>query len=927
MRRIIGSLLSSLALVAALPAHAGATPTGEVGPSHHLTNEGHLLKPAGRLTTVGDFPTGGALTPDGRFYWVVDAGHGRDDARIVNVRTGRTIEVLPLPGAYVGVAISPGGTRAYVSGEPIGDSHPSGPVLGKNGDVIHVFAVNRRTGHATELPPVALPALTGGTAQGHASTLLPGVATPGPTQGSALDWPEGLSISPDGKTVAVALDQADQVGLIDTRTRAVRSVKVGAYPYTTVISPDSRTAYVSNEYTGTVSAIDIAAGTVTWTVGVGGELGDQNAHPEGLALDPGGRWLFVAVASRDLIAVVDTVSHRVARYVSVGAGTPALGTEPIALGVDSRRHSLYAADAGEDALAVIALPGHRNARAYTVIGRIPTAAYPSAVAVTPGGARLVWLAAEGMGAGPNPDYGTFFANSDAAPYGTYVPDMLLGRVGVLPVPSGRALDRLTGRAVRQSRPSNLSGASPGTPIRADGPIKHVFIVVKENRTYDQLFGSDPRGDGDPNLELFDDNGARGPAAGVTPNAHALVRRFPLLDHFYADSEVSVDGHLITSGGYAIDYAKKALHPNYSNRGKVDEFGSFPVTLPPRDFIFDQAVRQGISFANYGELNAGVLPGANDGRSTYAGVAAHTSYEYPFLFGCDGLGLPINPADQGVACDTDSGTVGLGGMADVSHSRFDFFQSQLQQQLSAGTVPALNYLTLPNDHTNGVRAGYPTPRALVADNDLGLGQIVDLISRSSIWSSSVILVMEDDSQDGADHVDAHRMPAYVISPWAAEGAVVHQRYDQESVLRTAEIILGMQPLSRFDALAEAMYAAFRNDGHPDLAPYRAITPTQSITQLTTTGQAQAAGPLVAELPFDQPDVVPQSIFDEVLWRSVYGEGSTPPRPGPDASPLEAARASGALAVWRAGGNVRRWLLTHTDDIVGDDIARAVKLARP
>ncbi len=911
--------------IAGLPAAAiGAVSIknghGRIGPQYALTPYGHHLEPAGRMTRVGDFPTGGALTPDGRFYWAVDAGHGRDDVQIVSVATGRRIQILPLPGAYVGVAISADGRRAYVSGEPIGDSKPVGPTLGKQGDVVHVFAVNRRSGHASELEPIAMPVLTGGTAQGHANQIIPGLSPPGPTSGSALDWPEGLAVSHDGSTVAVALNQADQVALINTRTRAVRTVKVGAYPYGVVISKDGRTAWASSEYAGTVSAIDIATARVAAAIGVGGTLGDRNSHPEGMALSRDGRWLFVAVASHDLIAAIDTRTRRLAHEVSVQRGDY-LGSEPVAVAPAPNGRTLFAADAGEDAVAEIALTARRNGKRqpWTVLGRIPTAAYPSAVSVTPNGRQLVWLAAEGLGAGPNPDYGTFFANSDAAPYGQYVPDMLIGRVGVLKLPTRAQLRGLTRRALAQGVPSNLSTPPPGNPVRPDGPIRHVFIVVKENRTYDQLFGSDSSGDGDRHLELFDDNGVHAPAGGVTPNAHALVRRFPLLDHFYADSEVSVDGHLITSGGYAIDYTKKALHPNYSNRGRVDEFGSYPVSFPPKDFIFDQAVREGISFRNYGEINAGILPGADDGRPTFSAVEANTRISYPEFFGCDGVGFPVTGTDNAAVCDTDSGTLGAGGAAGVATSRFDYFQAEFLSLVNSGTVPSLVYLTLPNDHTNGVQTNYPTPRAMVADNDLGLGQIVDLISHSPIWGSSAILVMEDDSQDGADHVDAHRMPAYVISPWASEGAVIHTRYDQESMLRTMELILGMQPLSRFDANAEPMYRAFRGDGHPDLRPYDAVIPQQSLTQITTSAQARAAGPLVAQLPFDQPDVVPQAIFDRVLWGSVYGWRSKPPAAGPNASPLESGRAAAVMSVFRAGYNVRRWLLQSTDDVIGDDIA--------
>jgi hypothetical protein len=372
-------------------------------------------------------------------------------------------------------------------------------------------------------------------------------------------------------------------------------------------------------------------------------------------------------------------------------------------------------------------------------------------------------------------------------------------------------------------------------------------------------------------------------------------------------QVSVAGHLITSGAYATNFVQKALHANYAGRGRVLNAGQDPVTFPPKGFIFDQAARQGVSFRNDGEISAGVTPQGNDGRSTYATVVANTAWGYPLFFGCDNAGVvPVTATDHSVACDTDAGTVGLGGAAGVANSRVDFFQQQLNAEIATGTVPALTYVTLPNDHTNGVRQGYPTPKALVADNDLALGQLVDLISHSSIWSSSAIFVIEDDSQDGADHVDAHRMPAFVISPWAKHGVEIPTRYDQLSALHTVELVLGLRPLSLYDGLAEPMYDAFiPGDVHPDLMPYHAVTPTQSLTE---TSLKTAAG-LDGVLPYTQVDLVPQRLFDAALYRSVYGPGTTPPRPGPGASAAEESRAAGALRVWQQHGDVAAWLRAH------------------
>ena len=869
--------------------------------------DGRVLRPDGRMTVVGDFPTGGALSPDGRFYWAVDSGYGHDDVSIVDVATGGVTQVLPLPGAYGGIAFSPDGRRAYVSGEPMGATGASGPTKAKAGDAIHVFAVNPGDGRASELNPIALPATSGGTAQqGAANPLSFVIQPPGPGPSSGLGWPIGLAVTPNGRSLVVALNQADQAAIVDVATGASRLVKVGRYPFG--VATDGSSAYVSNEYDGTVSVINVSSAKVTATVkGLGGQRGDQNAHPEGLLLDSRNHRLLVAVTNRDLIGVVNTTDDVVSDLVGVGR-PGGIGTAPVAVAVAPGGATVYAADAGEDAVAVIKWTRH----SYRLVGRIPTAAYPTGVAASPDGRKLVWLSGEGLGAGPNPRYGQNFAASQNAPYGQYDIEMLLGRVGVLAPPSDAQAARL-GRIVdSEVRPADYTPPPLDTPLESPGggpsqQIKHVFYIVKENRTYDQIFGTDPRGNGDPKLELFDDNGVGGPAGGVTPNAHRLATMFPLLDNFYADSQVSVDGHLITTGGYATDFVQRALHANYAGRGRSVNFGQDPVSLPPKDFIFDQAARQGISFQNFGEFNAGTTPRAIDGRPTYLASQLGFVAGYPLFFGCDNAGLvPVTATDHQVACDSDSGTMGPAWALHVATSRFDFFQADFLREVATGSVPALTYLTLPNDHTNGVQANYPTPKSLVADNDLGLGQIVDLISHSSIWSSSAIFVVEDDSQDGADHVDAHRMPAYVISPWTRHGAVVHTRYDQYSALRSVEMILGLHPLSINDGLAEPMYDCFiRSDQHPDLTAYNAVTPVQSLDQTTL----KAPLGIDAVLPYNEIDLVPQHLFDDALYRSVYGPSFDPPPAGPNASPIEAGRSEDALRIFLAGGDVTQFLLHH------------------
>lgn len=993
-------------------ASADTGPGGRVGPALGITSNGRLLHPVGRMTTVGDFPTGSALTPGGRYLWVLDCGHGSDDVRVMNVHTGAVEQTLPLPGCYGGIAFTRDGARAYVGGTPKGDSPIEGPVMGGQGDVIHVFTVDPSTGHGTERAPIALASTTGGSGR---TNSLP------PTSGVGSAYPEGLAISPDQSKLVVALNEADKAVIVDLPSLAQTTVATGTYP-AGVAFDHSGLAYVSNEYDGTVTVIDpVKASIVTTITGFGGAQGDLNSHPEGMVTDPTRNRIYVAVTNRDLIASVDTTTKRIVSLTSV-ARSQGLGTAPVKLAVTPDGQTLYAADSGEDAIAAISLssrpaagapiiprrvvrpptrrniltyrraqhraaaalrlvhgrhrravavrryrrhvhalarrylrlrtlsacagPTRRQVNAYVravlraagvksgrrrarllaraqrhlqrilacraapgylpnlpalhLIGRLPTAAYPDDVQVTPDGSQLLWIAGKGMGSGPNPEY--YFGGDKRAGitptniYGTYVLDKLLGRVGTLPTPSDQQMAASSALTDKEVVPISAERQPAGSPVPAPGQgastkIKHVFYIVRENRTYDQVFGSNPRGDGSAALQLFDNNGVSGPTGGVTPNAHALASQFPLLDHLYADSEVSVDGHIITAGGYANDYVQKALAANYSNRNRGFDFGIYPVTAPPRDYIFDQAVRQGISFRDYGEA-VGTTPTSNAAnRSTYSGVAANTDAAYPnnVFIGCLRPGVVTT-------CTQDSGVYKGTGKPIGSQSRFNTWYPEFAQQVASGTVPTLNYMILPNDHTNGTTTGDYTPQAMIADNDLGLGQIVDAISHSSIWSSTAIFVVEDDSQDGADHVDSHRMPAFVISPWARHGAVVHTAYDQYSMLRTAELIAGIDPLSLNDALATPMYDAFLSGNTaPDATPYNVVAPTQDIGQ--KNGGTAALARVSNQLPWNRIDAVPQEISDQTLWASVHGARASPPGPGPNASPVEHARALAVRALLR------------------------------
>ena len=921
MRGVRGLVVFICLTVVAVGAALAATnpgSDGRIGPQNRIQPSGRLLQPYGKLTGLGNLPAGGALTPDGRFMWTVSAGRGRNDVRIVKIaadgrcprhhghkcrvkrarQVGRVVQVIPMPGADGGMAMAPDGHTAFVSGtaNPCGakacapdsshfgeDAPPGTP--GVDGDVIHVFSYDARTGKAQRTGVLPVPPPSGAPVPQAVPTVLPkpGPSPPQsfpPTETKPKSWPRDLAVSPDGSTLLAALNLSDAAAIIDLKTKAIRYVDTGDYPYGAAITPDGKTGLISNETPGTVSVIDLKSAMKVKDIQVGAHL----SHPEGIAVAPDGSRAFVAVANQDIVAVIDLKKMEVEKTLSVGR-PQGLGTWPVAGSVTADGRRLLVSDAGEDAIAVFDL------RSMDLIGRVPAGSYPTGAWQSASQKRLVWIAAKGLGVGSNtikpgetpPPIDPGSAQGPAYQF-HYLPSWTLGISGIGKFPSDKTIRALTPRASQQLVPSDSEPPPPDTPIRPNGPIKHVFYIVKENRSYDQMLGDDTRGDGDPKLTLF--------GAKITPNLHALVKRFPLLDHVYANSEASIDGHFWTAAAGVSDYVVKNWHQNYGNRGRPYDFGVYSVTWPGEGFLFDQAEKQSIPYYNYGEAVAGVLPLNDKDRND-----AETQLVTKKLAKSD-LGRPDGcyPNDASVGTEVLSPATASGSFqqtgsevwdstppgsaaADAGSSRFLCFQAKFQTQLAQGNVPAFNYMVLPDDHTTGSTPGTRTPRAMIAENDYGLGQIVDLISHSSIWKQSLILVVEDDTQDGADHVDAHRMPALAISPFAKKDAVVHTRYDMLSFIRTLELPIGMKPLGLGDALAVPLYDAF--EPQPDNAdPYTAIPPNIPLDERNTAGSPGAAAS--SRMNFHLIDSMPQRALDAVLWKSVHGAGSVPPPPGPNAS---------------------------------------------
>ena len=866
-------------------------------PASSLLLNGRQLTPQGAQVTLGNFPTGGAVTADGRFLWTVSTGFGYHDIRIVDTASKQVIQTIPVTSVSGGIALDSAHHLAYVSGVMLSRWQPSRQTLPgyAEGNCILVYSWADDTGQATFVRVIAVPPQTG-------APMVQAL----PAAGYPDSWPQKLAVSPDGSQLLVPLNLADSAAVIDLNTSdPPRYVLMGSgsYPFAAAILPDGKTGLVSNEATGTVSVIDMSTAAKIRDITVGPPL----SHPLSIVIDRAGDRAYVALSALDQVVVVDLEDWEVERTISVGR-SEGLGTMPVALALSPDESRLFVAESGVDAIAVFRLPSPATPTAleWTLVGDIPVAEDPQVVLTTEAqgirAAQLLYVAARGATVGPNPTgpvptlatdpiFWAFNMTVDPTTdvFGseqpvTYLAGMVMGRAGLMALPSDELVKQLTPAALKQIQPVGAQAAPAGTPLRADGPIKHVFFVVRENRSYDQVLGDVSRGNGNPQLTIFGQN--------VTPNLHSLVTRFPLLDSVFANSEASIQGHFWTAGTIVPDYVDRNWVHEYAGRGRPNDFGIFAVTFPGNGFLFDQAERQGISYFNYGEAIGGDAPTVPD-RNQSADVLAEeqrvaaNSDLGPVLspagtYPLDPLAIGTFCSDMTIGQDFDGGEVFdsslPAGAPAGSHSHIDSFRTRFAAQLAAGTVPALNYLCLTCDHTRGTQPGFPIPTAMVADSDQAIGELIDTISHSSIWSSSVIFIVEDDSQDGADHVDAHRIPVAVVSPYAREGAVVHTRYDLLSVVRSVELIIGMDPLSLNDALATPMYDAFSSEPL-NSAPVDAIP--ANIDLLTYNTQAPPWPALSAGLSLGQVDSVPQLVLDGILWKTVHGLDSTPPPAGPNA----------------------------------------------
>ncbi len=812
------------------------------------------LRPAGKQVEVGDFPVNIVIHPKGKHAVVLHCGYGQHELVSLALPDGKIISRAPVAESFYGVTFSSDGQRVFCSGA--------------GGEVVHAFAF--KDGYFADhdeyrLRPAAQRGVPAGLAAASDGKILYAVNLWGHSV-SVIDLadrsvseialgtnsPAAPAATPDAKAVAADADEA----AITKRAEALldETRPEDPFPYGCLLDEKRGRLYVSLWAQAEVAVVDTLNRRVTahWKV---------EEHPNEMLLSKDGLHLFVANANRNSISVVDTASGRVVETLLAQLKPDAPpGSTPNSLALAPDGQHLFVANANINAVAVFDVSTVGKSRS---LGFIPVGWYPTSVRVSTDGARL--LVANGKGLvskanrlGPQPGEG--------GPAGVreYIAGLMQGSVSVIDLPAGDKFSAQMARHTAQTylclpkleTKTTVAGQFPDNPIPRrlgdPSPIKYCIYIIKENRTYDQVLGDMPEGNGDPSLCLFPEK--------VTPNHHRLAREFVLLDNFYVDGEVSADGHEWTMGAYATDFVEKSWPLSYGhNAHKKFPYpaeGNFDIAIPAGGYLWDRAKEAGVTYRSYGEFVRNGKTAKDPGTARVAALRDH-----------------FDPLYRSFDMD----------YPDVK--RAARFISELKRFEREGEMPRLQILRISNDHTSGTTTNKPTPRAAVADNDYAFGQVVEALSKSRFWPELAIFTVEDDAQNGPDHVDAHRTIAFVISPYTKRGHVDSTMYSTSSMLRTMELILGLKPMSQFDAAAAPMSASFTH--LPNFEPYDAVRPAVRLDEVN--GKLAWGAETSRRMDFTKEDAADDILLNEVIWRSIKGADS--PMPAPKRAAFFRARPAG------------------------------------
>ncbi|GMW02349.1 MAG: phosphoesterase [Candidatus Hydrogenedentota bacterium] len=797
---LLGLMVSSGAVLADIKALPGPFEDG------YLLPNGWRISPSGTLLETQDLLLSIVPTPDGTALIGLHGGFNAHGLVVVDAQSDTVTQRIPLPTAWLGLAWSPDGNRLFVSG---------GSNKTDEGVAASIYVLEYTNGRLGEKP----------------------VAQWNDTLESERTYWSGLAHHPSQPRLFAGNRVTNEVVVLDSNSGQVTGrVKVEQNPYDLAVSPDGRRLFCSNWASASVSVINTESLTVERTLRVGN-------NPNDLLLDGRGR-LFVSCGNDNTVWVIDSESFKAIEtiFTSMHERAPE-GSTPNAMAVNPDSTTLFVANADNYNVCVVDVSETEESN---VLGFIPSGWYPSAIALSADGMKL--LIGNGKG---TESYSNIRGPLSPLPPGEEgagnVKSLQKGAIQIISVAEFKdKLPELTRQAYRncpyndellvRAKPSATPTVVP-SDVGVASPIKHVLYIIKENRTYDQVFGDLPQGNGDPRLAIF--------GREITPNHHAIAEQFVLLDNLYCDAEVSWDGHQWSNAAYATDYVEKTWPASYGGKSHAPLSTAM---FPSAGYIWDQCAKKGLTYRSYGEFAEQV----SDGTQMAARVAGLMGHVAPNYGSWD-------------ARDTDN--------AKEFIREFDEYEKNYSDSDPDKRLPNFMVMSLPEDHTRGTRPGEPTPRASVASNDLALGQIIDRVSHSKYWNEMAVFVIEDDAQNGPDHVDARRTVGLVVSPYCHRGIVDSTFYTTSSMLRTIELLLGLQPMSQYDAAANPMYASLSDKLDPE--PY---THLPSNIDLNEINQATAWGADESmKMDFSDYDRTPMLALNEIVWKSVRGADSDMPLP--------------------------------------------------
>ena len=900
------------------------------------TSKTLTLPSPGRIASTNSFPATIAISPDGRYAALLNDGYGTQETlgtQSIAILDLKTNQLADYPDKrfgeeahqsyFLGLVFGSDGKHLYASVGSITDPKGEKPPDTGNGIAVYSFI----DGKVAPERFIAIPL------QALAAGKKVAIALQKTPAGTAIPYPAGLAlVSERGNSkdrLLVANNLSDNAVLVDVNTGkalqrfdlSTNDLVPSSYPYTCVAMRDARRAWCSLWNASRIAELDLKTGKVVRWIKL--KKPDDpiapGSHPTAMLLSPDEKSLYVALSNADAVAVVSVESARIVALLDTTVRNQQFaGAYPSALAQSADGKRLFAADASSNAVAVFDTSKVLTNTAFggpdkmPALGFIPTDWYPSALAVH--GDDLLIATAKGRGTGPNKGLGktSYEVKHHSHPY---IATLLRGSIARLNIPSTLGkLEELT----RTVEHDNLLHNNPGKIQFPGGknPIKHVVYVIKENRTYDQILGDlqagDKRiGDGDPSLTMY--------GADITPNQHKLALQFGVLDNFYDSGEVSGDGHLWSTAAITSDYNEKTWQINYRGKERTYDFqgtvaDEFPldhnqpdIDDPSTGFLWDNVAHHGLSYRDYGEfVGAEWCNKTRKAASPKEGTPSAQESTCPRTELHQGDALPPNVGDPHGGPSPFPWTVPLfGGVKPgkaVLRDHFDplypdfntdypdqFRADEFLNEFAAYTraraenespefqLPAFVLLYLPDDHTGGTRPEHPRPEASVADNDLALGRVVDAVSHSPYWDDTAIFILEDDAQNGGDHIDAHRSIAFVVSKYspgtAAEPYVGHRFYTTVNLIHTMEMLLGLPPMNQNDAYAPAMGPMFSGAGTQPA--FKADYRNQKNGLIYEINRRDAPGAKEsAKMDFSHPDVAGAARLNEILWRDQKGDAPVP-----------------------------------------------------